>query len=168
MTNAAEAGTAEAGTVEPGGEATDPGGEASATGGETEPAAPRAWPPTRSSGELLFVSGQLALDDEGNLVGRSQWDVQASQCLRRIDQELQQYGASMRDVVRMTCYLVDAAGYAAYAQARLDLYPDLHASGTSVVVAGLLVEGALLEVEATAVRPGSAPHPTDRPPGEDP
>ncbi|HEX4245384.1 MAG TPA: RidA family protein [Acidimicrobiales bacterium] len=139
--------------------------------------APRAWPPTRSSADLLFVSGQLALDDEGNLVGRSQWDVQARQCLRRIDQELQHYGAGMGDVVRLTSYLVDAAGYAAYAQARQELYPDLHASGTSVVVAGLLVEGALLEVEATAVRPGrrataaqpgSEPNRSGRQPGEDP
>jgi enamine deaminase RidA (YjgF/YER057c/UK114 family) len=160
VTNAVEPDAVEPNAVEPGGEATETGGERGSV--------PRAWPPTRSSGDLLFVSGQLALDDEGNLVGRSQWDVQASQCLRRIDQELQQYGASMGDVVRLTCYLVDAAGYAAYAQARLDLYPDLHASGTSVVVAGLLVEGALLEVEATAVRPGSAPHHTDRQPGEDP
>jgi 2-iminobutanoate/2-iminopropanoate deaminase len=119
--------------------------------------APRAWPPTTVSGDLLFVSGQLALDDQGNLVGPAQWDVQARQCLHRIELELQQHGAGMEDVVRLTCFLVDAAGYAAYAQARSELYPDLQAAGTSVVVAGLLVEGALLEVEATAVRPGTEP-----------
>jgi enamine deaminase RidA (YjgF/YER057c/UK114 family) len=121
-----------------------------------------AWPPTISSGDLIFVSGQISLDDAGNLVGRSQWDVQAGQCLRRIERELQDHGASMEDVVRLNCYLVDAAGYPAYARARLELYPGLHAAGTSVVVAGLLVEGALLEVEATAVRPGSQPDPAGR------
>ncbi len=125
--------------------------------------APRAWPPTTSSGDLLFVSGQLALDDDGTLVGPAEWDVQARQCLRRIDQELQQHGAGMKDVVRLTCYLLNAAGYAAYAQARLELYPDLQAAGTTVVVAGLLVEGALLEVEATAVRPGNESDRAGRP-----
>ena len=128
--------------------------------------AQRAWPPTTSAGGLLFVSGQLALDDDGNLVGPGQWDVQARQCLRRIERELAAEGSSMGDVVRLNCFLVDAAGYAAYAQARLDLYPSLHAAGTSVVVAGLLVEGALLEVEATAMRPGSEPVSVGRPPGE--
>jgi enamine deaminase RidA (YjgF/YER057c/UK114 family) len=102
------------------------------------------------------------------LVGPDQWDVQARQCLQRIERELHQHGAGMEDVVRLTCYLVNAAGYSAYAQARLELYPDLHAAGTSVVVAGLLVEGALLEVEATAVRPGSQPDLADWQPGEDP
>jgi 2-iminobutanoate/2-iminopropanoate deaminase len=115
----------------------------------------RAWPPTTTSGDLLFVSGQLALDDDGNLVGPGQWELQARQCLQRIERELQKHGAGMEDLVRLTCYLVEAAGYSAYAQARSELYPDLRVAGTSVVVAGLLVEGALLEVEATAVRPGT-------------
>jgi 2-iminobutanoate/2-iminopropanoate deaminase len=118
---------------------------------------PVMWPPTRSSGDLLFVSGQISLDDDGNLVGRADWDAQAKQCLRRIERELRAHGASMEDVVRLNSFLVDAAGYPAYAQARTELFPGLHAAGTSVVVAGLLVEGALLEVEATAVRPGSEP-----------
>jgi 2-iminobutanoate/2-iminopropanoate deaminase len=97
------------------------------------------------------------------LVGPGQWDVQARQCLQRIERELQQHGAGMDEVVRLTCYLVDAAGYPAYAQARLELYPDLQAAGTSVIVAGLLVEGALLEVEATAVRRGQGSRAAGRP-----
>jgi enamine deaminase RidA (YjgF/YER057c/UK114 family) len=143
-------------------EQSEAGSGGAVTDNSTE-GAPRAWPPTTASGDLLFVSGQLALDDQGTLVGPAQWDVQARQCLQRIERELQQHGAGMEDVVRLTCYLVDAAGYAAYAQARLELYPDLKAAGTSVVVAGLLVEGALLEVEATAVRPGTESDRASRP-----
>jgi 2-iminobutanoate/2-iminopropanoate deaminase len=134
--------------------------------GNSTGGASRSWPPTTTSGDLLFVSGQLALDDDGTLVGPAQWYVQARQCLQRIERELHQHGAGMEDLVRLTCYLVDAAGYPAYAQARSELYPDLRAAGTSVVVAGLLVEGALLEVEATAVRPGNQPDRAGRPPGE--
>jgi 2-iminobutanoate/2-iminopropanoate deaminase len=138
-------------TDEATGEATD---EAT---GEGTGRPPVVWPPTRSSGDLLFVSGQISLDDDGNLVGRADWDAQAKQCLWRIERELRAHGASMEDVVRLNSFLVEAAGYPAYAQARTELYPGLHAAGTSVVVAGLLVEGALLEVEATAVRPGTEP-----------
>lgn len=125
--------------------------------------APRSWPPTTTSSDLVFVSGQLALDGQGNVVGPGDWDVQARQCLQRIEWELHQHGAGMEDVVRLTCYLVDAAGYSAYARARLELYPNLQAAGTSVVVAGLLVEGALLELEATAVRPSPVPESGGRP-----
>jgi len=113
---------------------------------------PPSWPPTRSVGDLIFISGQIAIDDEGALVGGSDWGAQALHCLRRIERELAAEGATMKDVVRLTSFLVDAEVFPAYAQARREHYPELHAAGTSVIVAGLLVEGAVLEVEATAVR----------------
>jgi len=116
---------------------------------------PRSWPPTRTVGDLIFVSGQLAMDDEGHLVGAGNWAVQAERSLARIEQELAAFGATMDDVVRLTSYLVDAAGFPEYARVRAERYPGLQAAGTSVIVAGLLVEGALLEIEATARHPGA-------------
>ncbi len=118
-----------------------------------EPPPPRAvgWPPTRRAGDLLLVSGQLALDDDGQLVGGDDWGAQATQCLRRIEHELAGHGATMDDVVRLNSFLVDAAGYPAYAEARRRLYPGMAPAGTAVIVVGLLVPGALLEVEATAL-----------------
>jgi 2-iminobutanoate/2-iminopropanoate deaminase len=116
-------------------------------------AQPRSWPPTRTAGGLIFVSGQLAMDDQGRLVGPGDWALQAERCLARIEQELADHGATMDDVVRLTSYLVDAAGFADYARVRAERYPGLRAAGTSVIVAGLLVEGALLEIEATARQP---------------
>lgn len=123
-------------------------------------AVPRSWPPTRTAGRLILVSGQIALDDEGQLVGPGDWEAQAADCLRRIELELEGQGATMDDVVRLTSYLVDGAGFPAYARVRSQLYPGLRAAGTAVIVAGLLVEGALLEIEATAWHPGvgSAEH----------
>ena len=71
----------------------------------------KAGPPTRLGGELVFVSGQLAIDDDGQLVGAGRWDLQAEQVLRRIERELGEHGVQMEDVVRLTSYLVDAGGY---------------------------------------------------------
>jgi 2-iminobutanoate/2-iminopropanoate deaminase len=121
---------------------------------------PPSWPPTRSVGDLIFISGQIAIDDDGALVGGSDWGAQALHCLRRIERELDAQGATMRDVVRLTCFLVDAAVFPFYAEARREHYPDLHAAGTSVIVSGLLVEGAMLEVEATAMRSNRATNPS--------
>jgi enamine deaminase RidA (YjgF/YER057c/UK114 family) len=109
----------------------------------------------------VFVSGQLAIDDDGQLVGAGRWDLQAEQVLRRIERELGEHGVQMEDVVRLTSYLVDASGFPAYAKVRSEHYPGMHPAGTSVVVAGLLVEGALLEVEATAIRPVTTSHGDD-------
>lgn len=118
-------------------------------------AAARRWPPTREAQGLIFVSGQLAIDDDGQLVGPGDWTAQAEHALWRIEHELEAFGATMDDVVRLTSYLVDAAGFPAYAAVRKARYPGLAAAGTSVIVAGLLVEGALLEIEATARQPGA-------------
>ncbi len=117
--------------------------------------APRAMPPTRRAGGLLLVSGQLAIDDEGQLVGPGDWTAQAEHCLRRIEHELAGHGATMDDVVRLNSFLVDAAGYPAYAEARSRLYPTMAAAATGLIVVGLLVPGALLELEATALVPGA-------------
>jgi len=102
---------------------------------------------------LIFVSGQLALDGDGALVGNGDARVQADQCLRNISDALAAHGASLGDVVKLTCYLVDGADYPAYAAAKADILPVLQASSTTVIVRDLLVTGALLEVEAIAVDP---------------
>ncbi len=57
------------------------------------------WPPTRSSG--IFVSGQISLDDDGNLVGRADWDAAGQAVPARIERELRAHGARMEDVVRL-------------------------------------------------------------------
>jgi enamine deaminase RidA (YjgF/YER057c/UK114 family) len=128
---------------------------AASAGASTAESAPPSWPPTRVAAGLIFVSGQLAVDDEGQLVGPGDWAAQAAHSLWRIERELARFGASMADVVRLTTFVVDAGGFAEYARVRRERYPDLAAAGTTVVVSALLVPGALMEIEATARQPGA-------------
>jgi enamine deaminase RidA (YjgF/YER057c/UK114 family) len=103
------------------------------------------------AGELLVLAGQVALDEDGNLVGPGDPVAQAEQCFRNIEQLLELGGASLRDVVKLTCFLSDKSVYPAYAAAKQTRFSSDAPAGTAVVVSALLDERFLLEVEAIAV-----------------
>ena len=105
----------------------------------------------------LYVSGQIALDAQGNLVGHHDAQSQAAQCFDNLHQILQRAGMTLQDVVMLRCYLVTSDAYQGYASVKRRLFGDNPPPGTAVIVAGLLVPGALLEIEAVAVRTSNEP-----------
>lgn len=106
--------------------------------------------PAVSAGELIYVSGQLALDGEGKLVGPDM-ATQARQIFRNIEEILRSGGASLAQVIRINCYVVGFNDYAVYSAVRGEVFGDRPPASTTVGVASLLVPGALLEVDAVAL-----------------
>jgi enamine deaminase RidA (YjgF/YER057c/UK114 family) len=104
-----------------------------------------------AAGPWILVSGQIAFA-EGQLVGVGEPETQARQCFHNLADALALAGARLADIVKLTCFMTDAAAYPAYAAVKAELFPDRAPTGTAVVVAGLLVPGALFEVEALAFR----------------
>lgn len=102
----------------------------------------------------LHLSGQIATDDDGR--ARGDCRAQTTRCLTKIDALLSAAGATRRDMVKLTSYLVDAADYPAYAAAKAAWLADqtMAPAGTAVIVARLLVPGARIEIEAIARLPG--------------
>jgi enamine deaminase RidA (YjgF/YER057c/UK114 family) len=107
-------------------------------------------------GDLVVLSGQVALDAAGEVVGEGDWDAQAEQALANLEAALAAAGARNEDVLKLTCFLTDVAGYTAYAAAKGRRFAATAPASTCVIVAGLLDPRLLLEVEAIAVvRPSS-------------
>ena len=102
----------------------------------------------------LYLSGQIALDAKGNLVGAGDFAAQAEQVFANIDTALKASGASFRNVVKLNIYVTDMTQLKALRAAR-DKYVDVQhpPASTLVEVSKLGREGLLLEVEATAVVP---------------
>ncbi|MGO4700111.1 RidA family protein [Dyella sp. 2RAB6] len=102
----------------------------------------------------LYLSGQIALDAKGNLVGAGDFAAQAEQVFANIDTALKASGASFRNVVKINMYVTDMTQLKALRAAR-DKYIDVQhpPASTLVEVNKLAREGLLLEVEATAVVP---------------
>ena len=105
-------------------------------------------------GRTLYLSGQIALDAQGKLVGAGDFAKQAEQVFANIDAALKASGASFANVVKIDMYVTDMSQLGALRAAR-DKYVDTKhpPASTLVEVSRLGREGLLLEVEATAVVP---------------
>jgi enamine deaminase RidA (YjgF/YER057c/UK114 family) len=109
---------------------------------------------TIPSGRLVWTSGQIAMDGDGNVVGAGDWEGQARAVCGNVTTALQTAGAGWSDVVKLTFFVVDVAELATIRAVR-DEFVDRSRPPTStlVQVAGLIHPDLLLEVEAVAWLP---------------
>jgi enamine deaminase RidA (YjgF/YER057c/UK114 family) len=103
-------------------------------------------------GRLVVVSGQIAHDERGELVGPGDPAAQARQVFENLRRCLAAAGAGFGDVVKLTFFVLDVADLPALRVARdavIDTARPL--ASTAVQVAALFAPGYLLEVEAWAL-----------------
>jgi 2-iminobutanoate/2-iminopropanoate deaminase len=100
---------------------------------------------------LLFVSGQVPLDQAGKLVGPGDFKSQAEQVFANLNRALTAAGATFENVVKITIFMVDMSHLPELRAVR-DKYINTKAPPASslVEVRRLLQEGMLVEVEAIA------------------
>ena len=105
-----------------------------------------------TAGRPVFVSGQVALDGAGELVGPGDVAAQARQVFVYLRAALGSVGASFQQVVKLTFYLVDATQMPAVREVR-DQFLDTARppASTAVEVRRLVRDDLLIEVEAVAI-----------------
>lgn len=111
------------------------------------------------SGRLAFISGQVALDADGQLVGPGDLGAQTAQALRNLHRILRALGADWPDVVRFGWYVLDASSVQVIRDVRDEfIRPSLgerpNPASTLVQVAALFRPGFLVEVDTVAALPG--------------
>jgi reactive intermediate/imine deaminase len=99
----------------------------------------------------IHVSGQIALDEQGNLVGRGDLGAQTEQVFENLGRVLEASGASFADVVKIQTYLTTLEGVQASREVRTRYLPSDPPASTAVRVAELLYPDALIEVDVVAV-----------------
>ncbi|WP_030313177.1 RidA family protein [Streptomyces sp. NRRL B-3229] len=103
-------------------------------------------------GRFVAISGQVALDENGELVGEGDAEAQARQVFENLRRCLAAAGASFDDVVKLTYFVTDLEDMPALRAARAEHIPDDRLPAASAVqVAGLVRPEFLMEVEAFAV-----------------
>jgi 2-iminobutanoate/2-iminopropanoate deaminase len=102
-----------------------------------------------SSGPLLFVSGQVALNKAGEVVGKGDLRAQAVQTLENIRAILIANKADMEDIVQVTVYVTDIRAFDDIADIRLKYFPK--DGPTSVIVEISKLALPELEIEISAV-----------------
>lgn len=102
------------------------------------------------TGSLLYVAGQVAADEAGDIVGPGDMKAQAERVFEIIGGILEAHGAGFSDVVKINSYLTDFDLRPQFAEAYLKCFPDTKPASTAVEVSKLFKPEALLEVEVTA------------------
>jgi len=106
------------------------------------------------AGDLVFVSGIVAVDREGQLVGGADVVAQARQVFQNMREVLAAAGCGFEDVVRVTIYLTDVDDRPSINPVRQEVFGEARPASTLVEVPRLAVPGAKIEVEAVALLPG--------------
>jgi 2-iminobutanoate/2-iminopropanoate deaminase len=115
------------------------------------------------AGDFLFLTGQVAIDPQGQIVGVGDVAAQARQIFENIKCILETAGATFASVVRLTNYFVSGVtAPEAYWPVRREYFGELRPASTGVQVAALAHADLLLEIDVIAYVPQVADQGADR------
>ena len=100
-------------------------------------------------GDLLFIAGQAGLDPATGQAAGPDFETQARQAFANLAVLLEDAGSHLRRVVKVTCFMAEASGFATLNQIFADLWPEAPPVRSAPIVT--LPRGLLFSVEAIAV-----------------
>ena len=104
-----------------------------------------------TNGQVVFVSGQVALNAEGKLVGGKDVRAQFRQAVANVEAVLQEAGATLEDVVKTTVFLTEQADFDKLIDIRTQFFGKTRPASSTIVVKGLARPEFLVEIEVEAV-----------------
>ncbi len=116
---------------------------------ENAPAAVGPYSQAIVAGDLVYTSGQIALDPKTGVMVGDDVTAQAEVAMQNLEAVLKAAGSSFDQVVKTTCFLVDMADFAAF-NAVYEKYLSSKPARSCVAVAQL-PKGGIVEVEAVAI-----------------
>ena len=102
-------------------------------------------------GNIIEVTGTVAVDDSGNVVGNGDAYAQTVFIYQKIQKVLEQAGASMKDVVRVRMFVTDISRWEEYGKGHAEFFKDIRPCNTMVEVSKLISPEYLIEIEASAI-----------------
>ena len=105
------------------------------------------------AGSTVYVSGQVSMDAEGNVVGEGDVRAQTEKVLENVATVLEEAGGSLDDVVKVTVFITDMGHYDGIHEVRRRFFQEPYPASSMVEVSALIDPRLLVEVEAVAVIP---------------
>lgn len=102
-------------------------------------------------GNLLFVSGTTATDDDGIVTGKGDPYAQTMQTIKNIEKALREAGSELSEVVRTRIYVTDMSHWEQVGKAHGAFFGDIRPATSMVEVSALIDPDMLVEIEAIAV-----------------
>lgn len=102
------------------------------------------------AGNTVYIAGQVAVAPDGSVVGEGDPAAQAEQVYKNMETALAHAGATFRDVVKTTTYVVGEECIQATRDARLRYFATDPPASTLLVISRLARPEFLIEIEAIA------------------
>ncbi len=102
-------------------------------------------------GNIIEVTGTVASDDNGNVVGVNDPYEQTRFILQRIEKVLTQAHASLHDVVRTRMFVTDISRWDEYGKAHSEFFRTIRPCTSMIEISKLISPEYLVEIEATAI-----------------
>ncbi len=106
------------------------------------------------SGNHIYVSGQAAIDQGGNLVGVGDFDAQAEQVFANLKSVLEAGGSAMERIIKVNIYLTDMSNFPKILELREKHFTKPYPADTIVEVKGLALPELMIEIEAIGLVEG--------------
>ena len=103
------------------------------------------------AGRTVYVSGQVSMDAEGNIVGEGDVVAQTEKVLDNVAAVLEAAGGGLEDVVKVTVFITDMGMYDGIHEVRRRYFSEPYPASSMVEVSALIDPRLLVEVEAVAV-----------------
>lgn len=103
------------------------------------------------AGGAIYVSGQVAMDASGKVVGKGDMRAQTRQVLNNISAILREGNATLADVVKVTMFVTDMKRADEAREVRLEYFSQNPPASTGVEVSALAHPDLMIEIEAIAV-----------------
>jgi 2-iminobutanoate/2-iminopropanoate deaminase len=103
------------------------------------------------AGRTVYVSGQVAFDAEGNVVGEGDIKLQTETVLEHVKTVVEEAGGSMEDIVKVTVFITDMGLYDDIHEVRRRYFEEPFPASSMVEVSALIDPRLLIEIEAIAV-----------------
>ncbi|WP_339690978.1 RidA family protein [uncultured Parasphingorhabdus sp.] len=117
---------------------------------QPDPLAAYAISPAWQVGDLLFLSGQAAIDQQGQIVGIDDFDAQLEQVFSNIDRVLRAAGSSRDQIFKVTIYLTDMANFSKIVAARKRFFTPPYPADTTLEVKALALPELMVEIDVIA------------------
>jgi 2-iminobutanoate/2-iminopropanoate deaminase len=101
-------------------------------------------------GDDLKISGAVSMDNDGNLIGADDMELQMKNCYSDLTKILKHFGYTFDDVVVENVFTTDMAEFIRVSGYRNSIYTKQFPTGTWLEVKGLALPGQLIEIDMEA------------------
>jgi 2-iminobutanoate/2-iminopropanoate deaminase len=101
-------------------------------------------------GDDLKISGAVSMDNDGNLIGEDDMELQMKNCYSDLEKVLKHYGYTFNDVVVENVFTTDMAEFIRVSGYRNSVYTKQFPTGTWLEVKGLALPGQKIEIDMEA------------------